>query len=153
MTMRLTAMITRAAPTTIGVQFLALSCAPAGGVNSSSCGGFCPASPISPDSTTAMQSSAYLDNASGHSVPDSHVMRNDHYQSIFMTYGICGSGEATLDSEQILVRDDHSPAMVMPSMCRVGQAIDERNSKSLPISTMLLSISFRLPATVISSTG
>ena len=47
----------------------------------------------------------------------------------------------------------HSPATVMPSMRSVGDAMAPRNSRSLPISAMLKNMSFRLPATVISSTG
>src|SRR5712691_9685176 len=47
----------------------------------------------------------------------------------------------------------YSPATVMPSIRRVGHATEPRNSRSLPISAILLNISPRLPATVISSTG
>jgi hypothetical protein len=47
----------------------------------------------------------------------------------------------------------YSPATVMPSMRIVGDAMAPRNSRSLPISAMLKNMSFRLPATVISSTG
>ena len=36
-----------------------------------------------------------------------------------------------------------APAIVKPSMRRVGQAVEERNSKSLPIETMLRNMSFR----------
>ncbi len=45
------------------------------------------------------------------------------------------------------------PAMVNPSMRRVGQAVLERNWRSLPIAEMFINISWRLPATVISCTG
>ena len=41
----------------------------------------------------------------------------------------------------------------MPSIRNVGHATDPRNSRSLPISTILLIMSFKFPATVISSTG
>jgi hypothetical protein len=47
----------------------------------------------------------------------------------------------------------YSPATVMPSMRIVGEAMAPRNSRSLPISAMLKNMSFKLPATVISSTG
>jgi hypothetical protein len=47
----------------------------------------------------------------------------------------------------------YSPATVMPSMRIVGEAMAPRNSRSLPISAILKNMSFRLPATVISSTG
>ena len=47
----------------------------------------------------------------------------------------------------------YSPATVMPSILSVGDAIELRNSRSLPISAMLKNMSFKLPATVISSTG
>ena len=47
----------------------------------------------------------------------------------------------------------YSPPTVRPSMRMVGAATEPRNSRSLPISEMLKNISFRLPATVISSTG
>src|SRR5215470_9884560 len=62
------------------------------------------------------------------------------------------------DAHPITRSPDHpissySPAIVMPSMRSVGQAVELRNSRSLPISVMLLSMSFRFPATVTSSTG
>ncbi len=47
----------------------------------------------------------------------------------------------------------YSPATVMPSILSVGEATAPRNSRSLPISAMLKNMSFKLPATVISSTG
>src|SRR5580700_75349 len=47
----------------------------------------------------------------------------------------------------------YSPPTVRPSMRRVGAATEPRNSRSLAISEMLKNISFRFPATVISSTG
>ncbi len=45
------------------------------------------------------------------------------------------------------------PAMVMPSMRRVGAAVAVRKTRSLPMAEMFLYISLRLPAMVISSTG
>ena len=50
-------------------------------------------------------------------------------------------------------RDDYSPAMVIPSMRKVGEATAPRNSRSSAMAVMLLSISFRLPAMVTSSTA
>src|SRR5664279_1917676 len=50
-------------------------------------------------------------------------------------------------------RQCYSPATVIPSMRNVGDAIDPRNSRSFPISLMFENMSFRFPATVISSTG
>src|SRR5579862_6228873 len=47
----------------------------------------------------------------------------------------------------------YSPPTVRPSMRTVGAATDPRNSRSLAISEILKNISFRFPATVISSTG
>src|SRR5262249_51191008 len=47
----------------------------------------------------------------------------------------------------------YSPATVMPSMRSVGAAMEPRKSSSLAISEMFWSMSRRLPATVISSTG
>jgi hypothetical protein len=47
----------------------------------------------------------------------------------------------------------YSPPTVSPSSRSVGAATAPRNSKSLPISEMLTSMSFKFPATVISSTG
>ena len=47
----------------------------------------------------------------------------------------------------------YSPPTVRPSTRMVGQAIEPRNSRSLPISARFKKISFRFPATVISSTG
>jgi hypothetical protein len=51
------------------------------------------------------------------------------------------------------VKVDYSPPTVRPSTRIVGAATDPRNSKSFAISEMLKNNSFRLPATVISSTG
>src|SRR5581483_11851968 len=45
------------------------------------------------------------------------------------------------------------PAMVRPSRRMVGAATEPRNSRSFPISVMLQNMSFKFPATVISSTG
>src|ERR1700693_2027201 len=47
----------------------------------------------------------------------------------------------------------YSPPTVRPSTRIVGAATDPRNSRSFAISEMLKNNSFRLPATVISSTG
>src|ERR1700722_393947 len=52
-----------------------------------------------------------------------------------------------------LISRHYSPPTVRPSMRIVGAATEPRNSRSLGISEMLKNISFRLPATVISSTG
>src|SRR5579885_2280548 len=49
--------------------------------------------------------------------------------------------------------DLYSPPTVRPSIRIVGAATDPRNSRSLAISDMLKKSSFKLPATVISSTG
>ncbi len=48
---------------------------------------------------------------------------------------------------------DYSPAMVMPSMRRVGEATEPRKTRSLPMAVMFWNMSLRLPATVISCTG
>src|SRR5579863_6700254 len=48
---------------------------------------------------------------------------------------------------------NYSPPTVRPSMRSVGAATEPRNSRSFAISEMLKNRSFRLPATVISSTG
>lgn len=47
----------------------------------------------------------------------------------------------------------HSPPTVSPFMRMVGAATEPRNSRSLAMSEMLMNISFKFPATVISSTG
>ena len=47
----------------------------------------------------------------------------------------------------------YSPPTVSPSMRMVGAATEPRNSRSLAISERFMNISFRLPATVISSAG
>src|SRR5207249_3823527 len=47
----------------------------------------------------------------------------------------------------------YSPPTVSPSMRRLGDATELRNSRSLATSEMFMNMSFRLPATVISSTG
>src|SRR4029077_18047982 len=52
-----------------------------------------------------------------------------------------------------VVKSPYSPPTVSPSMRMVGDATEPRNSRSLPISEMLRNMSFRFPATVISSTG
>src|SRR5581483_6947147 len=48
---------------------------------------------------------------------------------------------------------DYSPPTMSPSMRMVGAATAPRKTRSLPISEMFMKTSFRLPATVISSTG
>jgi hypothetical protein len=48
---------------------------------------------------------------------------------------------------------DYSPPTVSPSTRSVGAATEPRNSRSFAISEMLKNNSFKLPATVISSTG
>src|ERR1700734_1624174 len=50
-----------------------------------------------------------------------------------------------------LLSRHYSPPTVRPSMRIVGAATEPRNSRSLAISEILKNISFRLPATVISS--
>src|SRR6478672_11407028 len=50
-------------------------------------------------------------------------------------------------------KGSYSPPTVRPSIRIVGQATAPRNSRSFPISEILKKISFKLPATVISSTG
>src|SRR5881396_1350583 len=47
----------------------------------------------------------------------------------------------------------YSPPTVRPSMRMVGEATAPRNSRSLAISEIFRNISFKLPPTVISSTG
>jgi hypothetical protein len=48
---------------------------------------------------------------------------------------------------------DYCPAMVISASFTVGQATRPRNTKSVPIVSMLAYIFLRLPAMVISSTG
>src|SRR5581483_11279590 len=62
-------------------------------------------------------------------------------------------GLLLLGSDFLLLHSRYSPPTVNPSIRIVGQAMAPRNSKSLPISEMLKRSCFRLPATVISSTG
>src|SRR6185437_5870583 len=77
----------------------------------------------------------------------------------FGGYGLCsmrapvwgGTYEEMAGRARVLPR--YSPARVIPSMRNVGQAVELRNSRSLPISEMLFSMSLRFPATVTSSTG
>src|SRR5579863_4077169 len=47
----------------------------------------------------------------------------------------------------------YSPPTVSPSILIVGEAVEPRNSRSFPTSEILKKISFKFPATVISSTG
>src|SRR5579863_7714512 len=47
----------------------------------------------------------------------------------------------------------YSPPTISPSILMVGQATGPRNSRSLAISAMFKKMSFKFPATVISSTG
>src|SRR5271156_6143942 len=60
-----------------------------------------------------------------------------------------GTAEAAIPTSSLV----YSPPTVRPSIRSVGEATEPRNSRSPAISETLKNISFRFPATVISSTG
>ena len=73
--------------------------------------------------------------------------RRGHLQPNTPNPGVSG------DSRRLPPRGSYSPPTVKPSMRRVGEATEPRNSRSFAISEMWKNMSFRFPATVISSTG